>query len=588
MQKWIHTFFGLCIAFITQAQIQAPELLCVTTLFDGSIELTWNAPPPNSCGSFNGYRIYASQNPSAVFSLLTIVTNPAQTTYTHTNANGATNIWYYYMTTDLNCPNEVPLQSNTLDNLDPETPDIVSVSVTGDDNVEVIWEVSTSLETSGYVIYWETIGGFIAIDTVWGRTSTFYEHTGASPSTQTEAYTIAAIDACGNSGIINPDPQRTLLLQTTIDRCNQSVSLSWGIYENWSNPINLHLVRVSINGAPFERIATLSGDVFEYTYENATDGDEVCFTAQTIESVTSSASMTNQVCHTLDIVEPMDFIYLTNVSVNNDNQVELSWMWDIDADLLTSTIAYSDSGINYSSTITQPPNFPLLPVNFQIDTATSIATTNSIFYRIESADSCNDVLSSNYGKTIFMAGEPLGNFQNRIAWTPFELEYGTINTYDIYRKVNDEITYVTTVNGATLTYIDEVDPSNPLEKEVCYFVIAQATVELPNGQAFPIESQSNTACIRQLSTIYIPNAFAPLGVNNEFKPLLVFAENSTFSMVIFNRWGRKVFESTNPEIGWDGRLNGRILQQGIYTYVVNVTQLDGERVEQKGTVMLLK
>jgi gliding motility-associated-like protein len=86
----------------------------------------------------------------------------------------------------------------------------------------------------------------------------------------------------------------------------------------------------------------------------------------------------------------------------------------------------------------------------------------------------------------------------------------------------------------------------------------------------------------------MPNAFAPEGTNDIFKPVMVFAENSTFQMIIYDRWGQLLFQTTDSESGWDGRQNGNILRQGVYTYIVRVTQLNGDIVEQKGTVLLLR
>ena len=180
------TIFSLCIgislSLSLSAQINPPDLLCVTTLFNGDIELTWDLPT-NTCGStFNGYRVYISNDPTQPFNLLTIITNPNQTTYTHANANGTNVTWYYYLTTDLVCPNEIPLQSVTLNNRPPEVTEIDYVTVNDAGNIELHWLENTSPETFGYIIFWESNSGFVAIDTVVGRSITNYEHAGADPA----------------------------------------------------------------------------------------------------------------------------------------------------------------------------------------------------------------------------------------------------------------------------------------------------------------------------------------------------------------------------------------------------------------------
>jgi gliding motility-associated-like protein len=59
-------------------------------------------------------------------------------------------------------------------------------------------------------------------------------------------------------------------------------------------------------------------------------------------------------------------------------------------------------------------------------------------------------------------------------------------------------------------------------------------------------------------------------------------------MTIFNRWGGLVFESTDPNVGWDGSDRGKPAQQGGYAYIILFTAADGIRVERKGMVLLVK
>ena len=90
--------------------------------------------------------------------------------------------------------------------------------------------------------------------------------------------------------------------------------------------------------------------------------------------------------------------------------------------------------------------------------------------------------------------------------------------------------------------------------------------------------------------VFIPNAFTPDDAgpngNNRFLP---FVQNfDAYHMTIFNRWGEKLFETTDATIGWDGTYQGVPVQQDVYAYVVEVSSADGKSYKFPGTVTLLR
>jgi len=68
---------------------------------------------------------------------------------------------------------------------------------------------------------------------------------------------------------------------------------------------------------------------------------------------------------------------------------------------------------------------------------------------------------------------------------------------------------------------------------------------------------------------YIPNAFTPDGDerNNTFKPVITSGVDIfNYSFYIYNRWGQVIWESYNPNTGWDGTFNTIMCQDGAYTW----------------------
>jgi len=60
-----------------------------------------------------------------------------------------------------------------------------------------------------------------------------------------------------------------------------------------------------------------------------------------------------------------------------------------------------------------------------------------------------------------------------------------------------------------------------------------------------------------------------------------------FTFIIFSRWGEKVFETSDPNIGWDGFKNDRKLNSGVFAYTAKGTTWSGHEFEKSGNVTVL-
>ena len=92
--------------------------------------------------------------------------------------------------------------------------------------------------------------------------------------------------------------------------------------------------------------------------------------------------------------------------------------------------------------------------------------------------------------------------------------------------------------------------------------------------------------------MYIPNVFSPNenGANEVFKPLGLLPGISNYQFKIFSRWGQLVFQSSDPEEAWNGKINnqGESCGQGTYFFQVVFQSAAGKTVSKQGTVMLLR
>lgn len=61
-----------------------------------------------------------------------------------------------------------------------------------------------------------------------------------------------------------------------------------------------------------------------------------------------------------------------------------------------------------------------------------------------------------------------------------------------------------------------------------------------------------------------------------------------FKCTIFNRWGNKIYEWTDPSQGWDGKHNGRYVTPGVYFYVMTAESGDGKKHQKAGDINVLR
>lgn len=559
-----------------EAQIEAPDFLCVN-----NDTLVWNVPTV-TCGPFNGYLVYGSQDIDGPYQLITTIATESQTQHFHMEAAGE--LWYYYLQSDYDCPGQTPLLSDTLDNRIPEVGPLVSVSVDGSD-VDITWDPSPSPEVYGYIISRNTVAGTTIIDTVFNGTT--FTDTNADPTVKSETYFVVALDQCGNKSLVD-DPHQTLFLSIdNVSECDQSITMSWNLYQNWRNGIGSHVIWVGLNGAPLAPTDTIVGTASSYTFENANDMDTYCFVIEAVEEGTMVGAKSNEVCEMLDIVQPIRELVLENATITPDNTIDLNWFWNDNAELNTASILRAIDGSNTTTVQSAPPALPL-SINNSFTDATIDPSAGPFSYTIETLDQCNDVFSSNTVTTVFLEGLVGANQSNQLNWTSYINEYAESIQYELYRVLPNGQNLLAEYDADTREHIDPIDISNPAETTSCYFVVAIVSLQLPDGTIKEVRSRSNTVCLEQRAKLFVPNAFVPDGVNTIFKPLLQFGTPESYSMLIYDRYGAVLFESTSLDTGWDGTANGKALPQGVYIYQIKLVQAGGVTIDEGGTVLLLR
>lgn len=97
--------------------------------------------------------------------------------------------------------------------------------------------------------------------------------------------------------------------------------------------------------------------------------------------------------------------------------------------------------------------------------------------------------------------------------------------------------------------------------------------------------------IQEVPSFYLPSAFIPesdIAENRVFKPIGNSISDEDYLMQIFDRYGGLVFTSSQPDFGWDGKINGKFAPQGHYAYQITYRDIDGVPYSRHGSVLLIR
>lgn len=125
--------------------------------------------------------------------------------------------------------------------------------------------------------------------------------------------------------------------------------------------------------------------------------------------------------------------------------------------------------------------------------------------------------------------------------------------------------------------------------------------EIKEGGLYWVEVRDDIGCtdrdsfvVTELcpSEIFYPNAFSPNddGVNDVFRPVPTDVWN--YELSIYNRWGKLIFRSNDPNEAWDGTFKNTHAQEGVYVWMVKFSGADQRlntfTTQRSGTVTLIR
>jgi gliding motility-associated-like protein len=150
----------------------------------------------------------------------------------------------------------------------------------------------------------------------------------------------------------------------------------------------------------------------------------------------------------------------------------------------------------------------------------------------------------------------------------------------------DEWTYVLQVYADSANYLwstGDTLPNIMPKTSNTYWV----EITNPCGQ---IRDQAEIEVRRCMCNVWIPSAFTPNGdgVNESFE-IKAECRDFEFTLDVFNRWGALLYRQTDLNQPWDGKVNGQVVPNGIYTYRIQYWGREPEGLRWRdfsGTIQL--
>lgn len=157
---------------------------------------------------------------------------------------------------------------------------------------------------------------------------------------------------------------------------------------------------------------------------------------------------------------------------------------------------------------------------------------------------------------------------------------------DTFVCANDTLQLGKVLGGVTYNWRGITDSIVNIHNGGSYFISASDTLGCKTNYAVQVGSQNCKLC-----DVYLPSGFTPNGdgLNDIFKGRS-HCPVAEYHLVIYNRWGERVFESFNINDGWNGKIKGQIAETGAYIYTLSFKNSVTENTFKTvgGTVVLIR
>jgi len=471
----------------------------------------------------------------------------------------------------------------------PDIPDLIRVTVDHSDNgVLIQWEPSEDTDIESYWIW--RMRPDLSFERVAQFEGHIVEYKHLTPGLKNLTYSVTAVDSAGNESLFGENIHKAVSVAPEFEPCSPANIITWSPYEGWESHISAYKIFGGAQGNPMQLLGFVDLSTLSYSHEGIQTGTLYRYYIETIHTSGLSSHSAIDSVSTL-YPEAPEFLTVDYVSVLDQNTVELQFTADVSGPVSNfRVIRRSNPGTPFSEVqafwdVTQSTHV----LQDQLPTATF-----SYEYRVQSIfqpPSCASPLvlsESNSGNSVLLENSLEGQTVS-LSWTPYESYITGLSGYIIQRRSGSgEFFDIQSLGQGTTSWSETIQSViNGFQPgELQYRVLA---ISNPQAQGISGTSISNICTVSVETTMQVPSAFTPGSndMNAEFKPLLDFAPKD-YLMLILDRGGRKMFETTDPGEGWDGRFQGgEFANEGVYVYYIQYTDYTGLSKSTTGNVTVL-
>ena len=414
-----------------------------------------------------------------------------------------------------------------------------------------------------------------------------------------------SVDACGkiDSDYANFDFHRNMDLDAVWNQCDSTIDLNWTGYHYFNEGGDEVTYTVYVDSTTgdgnFHEIYSSETTDTTYRHKVYTGDMNFRFYIKATSSENSFASISNIDGDSAYYQDEPLYGYLHYATVTPNKAVEIQML----KDTVVRQGGYSiyrgaEKDLRQMQRIDRVDADGIFKAStFKYTDFTARTDQMAYYYKIITENQCGgNVDTSNFGSSIHLTIDADNEaLTNTLKWNEYTEWDSTVAYYNIYRGFNggepeDLIAVVAPTDEPMNVYVDDVYDNTNVKGRYCYKVEA---VQGPinddfNGLINSATSVSNEACATQKPLFYVPNAFAPDGINKVFMPKGQFFDFSLYEMAIYNRWGEQIFITRDVTEGWDGTHNGEIVPLGSYVYTIRFKDADGKEHKRKGTVTVIR